>query len=143
MIESNRTIFAREIERAMDEWCATEFKWGLSDCMLSVMDIVQRTAGYDPAHAFRGRYASEFTASKVLQPFGGLANALQSVADEFGWKEVEPQTALVGDIGLVRSAGLSRAGVIKAASNRWMGRRKPTGITALTDAQIVRAWSVA
>lgn len=140
---SKREALAAEIDRAIEEWTATQFKWGVSDCMLSIMDIVQRARGYDPACAFRGRYTSAIGAARVLRPFGGLANALQAVAEECGWCEIDPAQGLVGDVGLVRSASLPRAGAIKAATNRWMGRREPDGVTVLTDLQIVKAWRIA
>ncbi|NSX15974.1 hypothetical protein HTY52_17970 [Cupriavidus taiwanensis] len=49
------------------------FSWGDSDCCLFVCDAIEAMTGTDPGARWRGLYASEKGARRVLRDNGGVA----------------------------------------------------------------------
>ncbi len=54
---------ARVVERHLD----TPAEWGVSDCLLTVADVVEAVTGTDPAANERGTYSTEAGAAKVMR----------------------------------------------------------------------------
>lgn len=133
-----REALERAIRRHVDAWCETPFVWGRTDCFLSLSDIILEARGYDPGAEFRNRYKTKRGALRVTHQYGGFSGALEHVAIQAGWHEIEPRLAKVGDIGLQRAGNV--CGVIKDVS-LWVGRNE-TAFAALPTDQISRAWRV-
>lgn len=48
------------------------FEWGIHDCCMFAADAVKAMTGHDPAAPFRGTYASQEEASRILENAGGV-----------------------------------------------------------------------
>lgn len=133
-----REALERAIRHHVSLWCQAPFVWGVSDCFLSLSDVILEARGYDPGAEFRNRYKTKRGALRVTYEHGGFAGALEYVAIQAGWHEIEPTHAKVGDIGLQRAGTV--CGLIKDV-NLWVGRNE-TAFAALPTDQISRAWRV-
>lgn len=127
------------VRSAVNTWCTERFVWGQSDCLLSLSDIIESARGYDPAAIFRGRYRTRHGAYRVTREYGGPAGALEAMALEVGWHEIDPRHAKVGDVGTYVN-GPASGGVIKDVS-LWLGRTE-TGFAAVPTERVERAWRV-
>lgn len=137
-----RARLAAAIDAAVNgEWCERPFEWGTRDCLLSLADIIHRANGYDPAAEYRGRYHSMRGALRVTRALGGFAGALESAAIEHCWRRIEPDRALVGDIGIVANVHGLRIGVIKHY-RLWVTRREGYGFATFGTGEVERAWRV-
>ncbi|WP_313818720.1 DUF6950 family protein [Cupriavidus sp.] len=74
------------------------FSWGDSDCCLFVCDAIEAMTGADPAARWRGLYASEKAARRLMRDNGGVAG-LANLA--FGRQPIPPLLAARGDVVLV------------------------------------------
>lgn len=54
------------------------FQWGLRDCALFAADCVTVVTGKDPAAAWRGKYADEASARRLIAEAGGLAAMVEA-----------------------------------------------------------------
>ncbi|PVY81051.1 hypothetical protein C7414_102379 [Cupriavidus alkaliphilus] len=73
------------------------FSWGDSDCCLFVCDGVEAMTGADPGARWRGLYASEKGARRVLRDNGGVAGIATLVLGA----AVPPALAGRGDVVLI------------------------------------------
>ena len=133
----------RRISAAVEDWCASPFEWGTSDCLLALADIVKDVAGYDPAAEFRHRYRSARGALMATRRDGGFYGALVRIASERHWPVIRAADARIGAIGLVRNVEGARCGVIRFRGGFWVGRRDGGGFTAVRTRNIELAWKVA
>ena len=60
------------VERALAKWREEQFRWGRSDCILSVCDYIHDVTGADPAEPWRGTYWTEEGANRIVDQFGGV-----------------------------------------------------------------------
>jgi len=130
----------KAIRVAVPVWCSEPFVWGSADCLLSLADIIKDARGYDPAAPFRGRYSTRIGALRVTREFGGYEGALEAMAYDADWREIDPSSAKIGDIGIVENARGAVGGVIKD-NVLWLGR-KDFGFHAFPTERIARAWRV-
>lgn len=136
-----RQRLAIEIENAIARWCGEPFIWGKTDCLLALDDILFRALGYHPAAHFIGHYSSMRGAARITKTFGGFAGALRSTAEAAGWASIDPQRALVGDIGIIANEKGPRCGVIKH-STLWIGRAQNPGFATVPTERVIEAWRV-
>lgn len=138
---NTREAYSAIIAIALPLWAQTHAKWGVSDCALATANIDMVVLGEDPAEPYRGRYRSERGAKRVLDK-GGLIGAWAGAAKRLGWKRIAKDrfaTALDGD----RAVAKTPAGptTVIRYKGRWFARAD-MGNLMVSDAQIVRAWSV-
>ncbi|SPR97344.1 DUF6950 family protein [Cupriavidus taiwanensis] len=91
------------------------FSWGDSDCCLFVCDAIEAMTGTDPGARWRGLYASEKGARRVLRDNGGVAGIATLVLGT----AIPPALAGRGDVVLVETPlgdalALSLGGLIAA-----------------------------
>ncbi len=58
-----------------------KFSWGSNDCALFAADGVRVITGVDLAASYRGQYATDFGAARILEEAGGL-RALAAALEE-------------------------------------------------------------
>lgn len=88
------------------------FSWGVQDCCLFAADHVLAITGQDPAAEWRGSYANELGAGRLLQRLGGVRTLLDL---HFGAR-VAPLLARVGDVGLLVIEGRDTMAVCGGAT---------------------------
>lgn len=89
------------------------FEWGRCDCTSAVCDIFAALHGVDPLAPWRGAYADERTALRIVAGLGGVSAALAEMARRAGLTPGES----IGAIGL---AGTSLA--ICVQPGLWVGK---------------------
>ena len=113
---------------------AQPFGYGRLDCCLFIADWVRETRGFDPAAAYRDRYATERHALRLVAAAGGLQALLAPCLAPL------PRTSdpVAGDVGVVL-AGSSELAAIRVGTG-WAckGRR---GLV-VTSADLLTAWSL-
>lgn len=110
------------------------FIWGQHDCCLWAADVVCAVAGFDPAAAERGRYASEADAQRMLAELGGL----RAVGARAG-QAIRPLQAGCGDVGLVSWMG--RESLAACDGQHWLVPAA-RGLAALPLGAALAAWRV-
>lgn len=73
------------------------FSWGESDCCLFVCDAIEAMTGTDPGARWRGLYASEKGARRVLRDNGGVSG----IATLLLGAPVPPALAGRGDVMMI------------------------------------------
>lgn len=114
----------------------TPFEWGKEDCCLFACDWVLSQRGVDPARRFRGRYATEKQARRIIRREGGLLAVVSAEMTAAGLTEtIDP---LPGDVGVV-ATDQGEALAIRSRVG-WVAKA-PFGITA-AQFIVMKAWSV-
>lgn len=103
------------------------FTWGESDCCLAVCDVLAALGWPDPAASYRGAYADEIGA----RAFGSAEDIAARECARLGWPEVDPATAMPGDVGVYGNSLMIRS---EAA---WIGKAE-SGL--VTKQHVRRAW---
>lgn len=111
------------------------FSWGDSDCCLFVCDAIEAMSGADPGARWRGLYASEKGARRVLRDNGGVAGIATLVLGQ----AVPAALAGRGDVVQIdtphgEALALCLGGLIAAQG--------PDGIEFLDMKQAKAAWKV-
>lgn len=119
-------------ERAQDH-----FEWGRNDCALFAADCVLTATGFDPAAEFRGKYATEREALRLLKETN-----LEKLADRWFPRLPSPLAATSGDIGLVmvKESGLE-AFVVCGGGQWWYGPAE-NGLAPYPRSDIRIAWGI-
>lgn len=126
------------IERAIHNAMGRPVVWGESDCCLWVADIAKEMTGIDPAAPWRGEYASEEEAMKLM-PLG-LVNTLIKRFRDLHWPRISIKTAKTGDIGIARNDETPAAVVVKTHMDDWWVGRGVCGVTYAPPEQVIMAW---
>lgn len=90
---------------AIEEADRVPFAWGQADCATAMADVVLAITGVDPLSGVRGRYHSEKAALRLMLTYR-WPNWTGAVAGQFavfGWPEIDPRAARVGDVGYTRA----------------------------------------
>lgn len=102
-----RQRLAVELQKQIDlviKGEAKPFKWGIRDCALWAADVHVRAGLPDPMKPWRGKYRSMLGAYKIIAGRGGMEESMKMLAAKMKWKEVAPEQAETGDLGLVKRA---------------------------------------
>lgn len=94
------------------------WEWGVQDCTIWVADWCVVRWGVDPAAAFRGAYATESEAVRLIRNAGGLIGL---VAPSMGFTR-EKTDACDGDVGVIDVLGRQTAGIF--VGGKWAFRTK-------------------
>lgn len=78
------------------------FAWGVLDCALFAADGIAAVTGVDPAAEWRGTYADQAGARRLLHERGGLSALAGRIARRHGWPRVPATRLGRGDVALVR-----------------------------------------
>ena len=126
----------------------TPLKWGKSDWSLFACDAVNAMNGSDPGHWFRERYETKKQAFKLLKQFagGGLTEAVEKIAKEMGYPEIQPEKANSGDMVLIDvenihpdAYGLTAAIMVCPEVAIAQGK---DNLVYVDDPDIKRAWTI-
>jgi hypothetical protein len=126
----------------------TPLKWGKSDCSLFACDAINAMNGSDPGHWFRERYETKKQAFKLLKQFagGGLTEAVEKIAKEMGYPEIQPEKANSGDMVLIDvenihpdAYGLTAAIMVCPEVAIAQGK---DNLVYVDDPDIKRAWTI-
>jgi hypothetical protein len=120
---------------------ATEpFAWGRHDCCLWLGDWMSALGYADPTARFRGRYATQLGAARLLNRHGGVLGIVAAAACRCGLTPTHAPGA--GDVGVVRVLTFDGE---KPAGGICTGRRwavlAPAGLIVGPWA-VAAAWSV-
>lgn len=103
-----------EVEQALADYlreaAKAKFDWRTRNCHVFAADWVVRMRGIDPGADFRGRCGTVRGAFRVMRAAGfvdlsGCTAARMAVAD---LAEIDPESAMIGDIGIIMTLGLSK-----------------------------------
>ncbi|ATC25215.1 DUF6950 family protein [Caulobacter vibrioides] len=112
----------------------TPFAWGQHDCVLFAAGAVQAQTGEDPLRAYRGRWASERGAARVLKRLGGMEAAVNTVL-----QPITPAMAQRGDVaGWLDARGRLQLAIVEGETLVGPG---PSGQLRLPRKAMTRAWS--
>lgn len=81
------------------------FRWGGvggEDCLTLLGRRTEDRIGIDPVAKYRGTYASEIGAARIVKAAGGMVPLVASVAEPFGFVRVSEDDAQDDDIAVVR-----------------------------------------
>jgi len=92
-LENWPTLLNDFISSRMD----TPFKWGVHDCTLFAADCAWAITGTDPAKEYRGTYASETSAARIIVESGGF----RELVNQNMGQEINPKLAQRGDWVLI------------------------------------------
>jgi len=104
--------------------------------------------GSDPGHWFRERYETKKQAFKLLKQFagGGLTEAVEKIAKEMGYPEIQPEKANSGDMVLIDvenihpdAYGLTAAIMVCPEVAIAQGK---DNLVYVDDPDIKRAWAI-
>jgi hypothetical protein len=111
------------------------FSWGDSDCCLFVCDGIEAMTGVDPGARWRGLYASEKGARRVLRDNGGVAGIATLVLGD----SVPPALAGRGDVLLIDTPAGEALALCLGATIAAQGAN---GIEFMNPASAKCAWRV-
>lgn len=123
------------VASTLEVWARLPFKWGSTDCFLSVLDHVEFATGRQLQA--RPRYSNALGAQRILQRWGGFEAYCSMVMAQLGCPTtVNPER---GDVGLVRlpDVGLTMCLCI---GELWAARGDHEVLTARCEPEI--AWRV-
>lgn len=108
----------------------TAFEWGVTDCTLFAADAVEAITGVDPAKQYRGKYADQKGALRLIKDAGSLSALvpLASISLPFAGR---------GDVVLVEMDTGEALGV---HIGRTIAAQGPDGLVFLPVASVVAAW---
>lgn len=137
-----------EVLKAMSDWTIRDMEWGVDDCMLSVANILVHLIGVDPASEVRGRYKTRLGAYRILGR-GGTLQMAKSTAKSLGWRQIRPETAMPGDVGLISKLVKNRRGDVEVMAVAvvcrdagWFVARAKRGFVAFPSGRVSHAWSI-
>ena len=84
-------------------------RWGTLDCCMFVADWVEGSTGVDPARDWRGLYASEREAHRLIKRRGGFVAAIGDEMDRHGFARTDDPMS--GDVGIAEVPVAVRRGV--------------------------------
>src|SRR3984885_8915801 len=94
----------------------TPFEWGTHDCCLYAANAIQSFTGIDLADDFRGKYADQLSAFRLVSSLTGgttVADAAAYCANKHGLAEhTHPLMAKRGDLVVIDIDGTLIAGVV-------------------------------
>ncbi len=99
------------IEATLEAWRRERFRWGKSDCALSMADYARLLADQDPAAAWRGRYRSAGGAERFIRRAGSLADLFRSGMPTVGARLVPESDVRRGDVVICEVEGNQVAGL--------------------------------
>lgn len=117
---------------------AQPFAWGAQDCVSLAADAALAITGRDPLAAYRGRYASEDEAYRLVGEEGLVAFVGRLMA-EFGAPECEVREAQRGDWAMVSVGNQFCTGVVIGGFVAAPGARR---IAHVPLRRAVAAWAV-
>ncbi|TPM58969.1 hypothetical protein FJ959_08835 [Mesorhizobium sp. B2-2-4] len=126
----------RRLARVVNQHSRTPGEWGVSDCLLTVMDAVIATTGFDPAEDIRGTYKTEIGAARILRK-RGFTDVEQALASLF--PPVATLRAQRGDVGVVERDGALSCGFV---CDRGFAVKGERGLSFVPQTEIKSAFKV-
>lgn len=128
--------------RALNDYVAAHeqqaFAWGAHDCIMFACGAIEAITGKDPAHHWRGKYASAFGAARIFHDWGGFEEMIATIAGAEGFDEVPVPQARRGDLVLIHEKRPS-AGVCLGLHSAFTGKDR---LMLVKTAACSRAWRV-
>lgn len=127
----------RRLARVVNQHARTPGEWGVSDCLLTVMDAVAAVTGFDPSEDIRGgKYSTAAGATKILLK-RGLDDVEAALASLF--PPVAPLMAQRGDVGVVERDGVLSCGFV---CDRGFAVKDERGLSFAPQTEIKAAFKV-
>jgi len=115
-----------------------EFEWGEQDCVSLAADAAVVLTGRDPLTAYRGRYADEAEAYRLVGE-DGLAAFVGRLMEEFGAPECPVRLAQRGDWAMVTVGNHFVTGIVTGSYVAAPGVRR---LAHVPLSRAVLAWAV-
>lgn len=138
---AQREKLAAAIERAIEKSETSVACWGSDDCVLWCADILRDVLGFDPVPTIRGKYDDQAGAHAIIGK-QGLAAGMRYRARKFGWKRIDPERALPGDLGVFKDKQTGTQSCVLKFRGRFWAARGWHGAVLLPDDRVSTAWSV-
>ena len=135
----------KDWEKLMDAAIAARvtqtFKRGLTDCIMTIADIVQAGTGVDFAADYRGRYTDDLGAFRIITEGGGdLGKMIAGRMESLGWREIKPNFAHRGDVAFIYRGKLDQAlGIFTGAGILTPDK---VGLKTIPRTEALRAWRI-
>lgn len=82
-------------------------EWGVDDCVLFAGLASELITGRNPFQSMLGAWSSKREAYVVIARLGdSLPDAMSKWAPQNGLREIDPECAVEGDVGILQEAGL-------------------------------------
>lgn len=117
---------------------AEPFVYGEWDCAMFLANWVRTVTGNDPAAGLRGAYSGEAGWKRLVLREGGLRALVGSLARAAGLVEIDPSSAMPGDVGVIATR-LGQAGAIRV-DNGWAVKMRRS--VAIGPGVALGAWRV-
>ena len=117
----------------------TAFAWGAHDCALFAADGVAAVTGVDPAAPYRGTYADEAGADRLVADHGGFDLFMDAAFTRAGLVACPVEWAHRGDVCLVDYGNQRSMGVVLGGSVAVPG---VNGLAFLPHRLVRRVWAV-
>lgn len=114
------------------------FAWGRQDCCSFAADVTVALTGRDPLAAYRGRYASEAEADRLIGP-AGLEAFVTRLMEDAGATEIPVIEAQRGDWALLVIGNMPLVGVVLGAHVAAPGEDR---LAFVPLRRAVRAWAI-
>lgn len=75
---------AAKLNDYLARWRGMEWQWGIADCCTFPANRVFDLIGIDPMALWRGGYADELEAARLVEEGGGLREMFRMVRDDYG-----------------------------------------------------------
>ena len=137
---ADRAKLRAALAAAQEKAARATVVWGEDDCLMWLANILYAAGPVDPGAPWRGRYASEAEAQRLMG-WRGPAGVLLETARRMGWRRIDPGEARPGDLGLAPAAS-GLAGVMCAAPGWWC-HRVADGLAFYRGHAVRAAWRVA
>lgn len=128
------------MDAAISGRLAQKFERGVTDCVMTIADIVKAYTGADFAEQYRGKYSDDLGAARIITQGGDLGKMLAARMAELGWEEIKPNFARRGDLAFIYRGKLDQAIGVVAGS----GILTPDaiGLKTVPRSEASRAWRV-
>jgi hypothetical protein len=129
--------------RALADYVAANqhkaFAWGKQDCIMFACGAIEAITGKDPAHHWRGQYASALGAARIFRNWGGFEEMVSTIAGAEGFDEQPVAMARRGELVLLQKRW-PNSGVCLGMWSAFAGKNN---IVMVKTAECYRSWRVA
>lgn len=137
--------WVQRFETVVEKKKNLHFDWGTHNCVTFASDLFEATTGKKvQADIKLAPNSTERQAYVVLKKFagGGIDNALEKTAKEFGLEEIPPLMAQRGDLLIVEFDGTRCAATVNLTGRSAIAVTPDKGLADIPMKFAVRAWRI-
>lgn len=136
-----RPNWERHMDAAITARIPQTFQRGITDCVMTIADIIEAYTGADIAKDYRGQYSDDLGAWRIIERAGGdLGKMLADRMAELGAKEISPKFAGRGDLAFIYRGRLDQALAIFTGAGLLTPDK--VGFKTVPRSEALRAWRI-